>query len=466
MNSAVTFAGALSLFNTPLISITNSSFTLNNAKYGSAIAVASCKSVNLYNNVFKQNKASASAAVYWVHSLSMSEPLHLRTHNSFSENLAVYGQDYSTNPIKIKALPPTLYQSDYLYPLSHVIDIYLQDYYHHRVITDNRSDTNFYLPLDAFRSCQYNLRDVGVLGNLNSRTRNGHARFENFGASCIPGGRLNASFSMQPYVHIYPQYYNPALEMSGPGHLNSSKTDFLTVEVPFTFRRCKPGEIYNFASPRKDECLYCLESYSVYDNEDNSITSCQPCPEGSLTCFGDNIILPPGFWRWNKYATTIFQCPFGINSCIGGNYSGQPSCNTGYHGPLCGICNDLYYTSPDGNFCLPCATDSKEMPMSTLIMIAGLCLSPLIPIFYFIRKWAKAKQLSMWDYVNSFLSSNEDPNREMTAKQRKSKKNRLKWTSRFKITLATYQIIMSCPSTLGLSKSTLFNQTILFLFFI
>jgi len=186
----------------------------------------------------------------------MSEPLNLRTNNSFSENLGLYGQDYSTNPINIIAIPPSIFQSDYVHPASQIIDIHLKDYYKQTVKSDEGSNSLMFLSRDAFISCQYNTKNAILLGKLSSQTKNGIARFENFGASCIPGGKMDSTVSLQPNIPIFPKYYELASIIEGSMSVNSSQLQYFYITVPFSFRKCKVGEIFNYNSFKKDECLF------------------------------------------------------------------------------------------------------------------------------------------------------------------------------------------------------------------
>ncbi len=94
-----------------------------------------------------------------------------------------------------------------------------------------------------------------------------------------------------------------------------------------TFRKCRVGEYYeNFG------CHPCpTGTYSLSNNIDTIVSSCNICPESAVTCMLDFIQLDPGYWRISNKTSAIFECPIPAG-CIGGYTAGSELCAEGYEG--------------------------------------------------------------------------------------------------------------------------------------
>ena len=129
------------------------------------------------------------------------------------------------------------------------------------------------------------------------------------------------------------------------------------------------------------ECLLCAANYYL-PNEVNA--TCTDCPEGTAcNQNGANtqsaLQLEPDFWRVSENSVDILMCPI-PNSCKGDNGSlaslqnrevfGEAYCETGYTGPLCGVCASGAYFDPAAYACVACEDDG----------IRGLFSSPTIII--------------------------------------------------------------------------------------
>lgn len=69
--------------------------------------------------------------------------------------------------------------------------------------------------------------------------------------------------------------------------------------------------------------------------------------------------------------------------CLGGNLTGQASCDAGYLGPLCALCEWGYYTSPNGDSCMPCKGTGSVATTQILFMLAGV-VGVLFLVTYFV----------------------------------------------------------------------------------
>ena len=113
---------------------------------------------------------------------------------------------------------------------------------------------------------------VGYLqGMTSTMVRRGQATFRNMSVSCFPGGRMWISFAAQQEGFAKDLNVQNILE--------------------FKFRNCIDGEVLV-----NNECLMCpTGSYSLqYIGEK---TVCKECPSGSADCYGNVILLEPGYWR-------------------------------------------------------------------------------------------------------------------------------------------------------------------------
>ena len=290
-----------------------------------------------------------------------------------------------------------------------------------------------------------------MFGNIDAQLTGGVGHFS-FKPVCIPGGSFNATYTvyMTRLPEMFPFY--DAIQRKAPVRL-------MTADATLSFRNCRVGEKYDFFTVDKDTCSVCVNSFSMLDNQDLKILSCTPCPAGSLTCYSNQIILKRGTWRWNTYATTIFSCPF-LAGCTGGNSTGSASCNKGYLGPVCGICEWGYFISADGQRCDPC-TGQSIVSLGLIVILSifgGLAAYLVLALVWFARK----KKMTVIDAIFFIAAggAQEDENYVLTKEERLSKKSRQSWISRGKIFIATYQVIVSTPSTFNVNFGPVFTSFI------
>ena len=455
-NQAGGFGGGLSLNDiygtTSYSTVANSTFTSNRAYYGSMMALGGCRRLSIDQNVGRLNSASRGCGVFWLYS-TMSAPRNLVNNRSnvFVGNSAPYGPDYGTEGRVMVAQPRAVHLVDYT--TSNKIDAsaVVQDYYG-QLVNDDLSTASVMLKTGAPINCRFNNLRAGVFGNIDAQLVAGVARF-NFKPVCIPGGSINITYIMymSRLAEMFPYY--DAVQVNAP-------IKIITTDAFVTFRRCLTGEKYDFFTADKDSCTLCTNSYSMFDNADLSILSCKPCPPRALLCYSDQIILPAGAWRWNHFATTIFTCPFTSFGCAGGNASGLASCNVGYIGPVCGICEWGYFASSDNTKCLVC--DRANFFQLPVIVILTLLGALIIYIVYSIHAVAAKRKMSTIDALFFIAKGGEteDENYTMTKVERLNKKKRRSWISRAKIFLATYQVIISSPSTFNINFGPVFTAFI------
>ena len=324
----------------------------------------------------------------------------------------------------------------------------IQDMYG-QIVNDNSSIGSVAVAPDIPKNCGFNNYLAGVSGNLAGIVTRGVAVFA-YKTSCIPGGDFHVVYSL--VVSILPEffpYYEQVVATAG--------TKTLAAIADVYFRTCLVGEKYDFFTVAKDSCSACVNGFSIEDNSDLHIISCRPCPPNSMGCTSKYVYLYPGTWRWNEGSTTILACPY-PRGCIGLNYTGIASCDTGYSGVMCGICNWGYFPSSDGVSCAICTGQSLITPQ-LMIVLAVIIFGVILPALQQLRKFAKKKKMSMLNALLLIvLGSPEDENTIETAQDRREKKNRRSWISRYKIFSATYQVVISSSGTFQVKMGPAFTN--------
>ena len=453
-NRAGSFGGGMSLYsivapnNASTTKIFDCSMSSNRAVYGSVLAMATIRAIALTNNTIFFNFASFGGGVYWL-STTMVPPIGLVDSNSFYNNFAPYGPDYSTEAVYMVPKPLTIRVVDYVNRDNLFATATLKDFYGQQV-NDNSSLGTVGLTPGLPLHCGFNNYLAGLSGNVNSIMTRGVASF-NFKSSCIPGGYFQLTYAVvvSRAPEMFP-IYNAIVTVMAP-------VKKLTTDVQCSFRTCYVGEKFDFFTIAKDSCSKCVNGFSVEDNSDLHVTKCRPCPEGCESCNGAEVFLFPGTWRWNAASSTILFCPYPLG-CKGGNATSQESCELGYHGPMCGICDWTFFPSPDGQSCRSCVGQSLiTFPLIILCLI--LIFGVVLPAFFSLRKFAKKKKVSMGQALLLIvLGAPEDEDVFETAEDRRNRAARRSWISRFKIFSATYQIVVSSPSTFQVRTGPVFTE--------
>ena len=486
-NSASQFGGALAVNGVRMSThLVNSRWIGNTAHRGSAFVLRGVhndqqkgQNFSIVDNEASNNVASLAGTFYWIQQQGGSSgsisTKPIMSGNTY-ENNAVGGRvgylDFATEAVAIVPNPALLVFEDYrpgVFPLS--LKASIVDAYEQVIISENNSLVVLsMLTSPGSASCGYNTA-YKMSGALMSTSLVGVATFDGFSAHCTPGGKMNATLvaTIGPSSIAFPDYSS--------SYVSASTQEFLPREVYNTaplhieFRRCIQGEYFDILDTRSN-CIECTDSYSFLDNSDNSVTSCKDCPALSQTCYGDTIILEPGTWRWSEHATTIFECPYPAG-CLGGNATGQASCALGYQGALCGVCSEHYYTSSNGDECLPC-TGSGSISSSQIFIIAviGAFLFIFVSILVFqnlndailgtsesandVQEVKKEKDGYM-SSCETFCCSSDV---EMEKKEITLLKRIAGWLTpgpRVKIAIATYQIVLQTPFTFRISFGPYFS---------
>ena len=429
-NSAANFAGAVAMYDLRyLASVYNNTFNKNSAIYGSSIVMKSCSNSSFNLNKFSENNALVGGGtLYWIKGTSITSQTPLFINNKFHNNIVgaqLNMLDIATDAIMFVSNPHSLLFLDYgsLTPLSNkmtTVDAFGQLLF----FENNETMTNSLAPSQT--SCGYNAGSVSLNGKLSSTILNGESTFTGWGGVCNPGGAINVTFTtlFSSIPVDFPQYSSKLM-------VPYSETLIRKVQgsVHVQFRKCRVGEYYDFFNT-KSICVLCVNSYSFLPNLDNNIISCLACPPLALSCTGDLILLHPGTWRWNFYATTIWTCPYPAG-CIGGNATGLAACAIGYEGVMCGVCSAAFYLSSDGTSCLPC-TGSSSFSSGQLVLLVILFFIFVIVLVFYIQRYKRQQKAA------TKCLDDDEIELKRYIDDENFNKTMARWTPRFKIIISTY----------------------------
>ena len=416
-------AGGIGIYDSGVVLEANQ-FSGNNAStgYGSALYV-SASALTLRDNSFSDNWCGQAGTLFWDYFSAMSEPEGLMTWNNvFSDsNVAAYGPSVATAGVKLVLINDTYDINDYTVPAPPIV-VQLYDYYNHTVLTESRS----IVEVVEVPSYCHGL-DPYITGGINERFHEGVATFSTMSPFCAAGYNLTIRFSSSLV----------------PGN----------VEAVLFFRDCVRGEYFS-----ERVCTECpLGSYSLVEPDTYTLSElsydvCQSCPDSKEVkyCEGDDIYLKEGYWRISTDSDAISSCPKDGPSCLGGLEAGDDSCNEGYHGPLCAICNDDYYYSSTSNTCEACTTESSMVdPVFMSIFILGMLI--LIMSCYVSYKKIKGANIRTMDdlviyfFFNSAVrshSSVDDLDKKRIINQSRNLRGHVK------IYVTYFQILATLPHIL------------------
>ena len=369
-------AGAFFVADTSPVEVNDSKFIGNVAQTGSGSAIyVRASNISLSSNIFSGNEALGGGTVFWEHGSGMEEPTGLLANgNEFDDsNAAGYGPYWATEAYSMRLVDDKEVYSIVNYEaFAPLVGVTLQDAYQQTVTTDSTALASVDIPPSQDASCDN--APGFVSGSTTVTFLNGTATFSALEPLCAPNHSLILSASA------------------------SLATVADNTNFEFDFRACLRGEYYE-----ERICNPCEEgTYSFTDpiglglSEITKTLVCEQCPVEASSCYKDTIVLKSGYWRHDNDSTNILECPWDAESCLGGQSSGDASCGSGYHGPLCAICEDDYHYVPSSRTCEPCDdTASFFDPFTiTLIILIFLCL--LIAVFV-MKKVARNEAVSSVD---------------------------------------------------------------------
>lgn len=318
--------------------------------------------LNLTYNTFVGNTALFSGgAVQWLDSFPFLEG------NIMKDNLAVYGQDIASFPIKLSLLStnnsilPYQYIKDYpiltdindmasgwLY--TSAVNVALIDHYGNIVTADSAST--------AFLSSANN-SSLAISGETSKACIRGVFQFSNFTVVAAPGSSQAVLIS------------TTAVALDQRELMGDPTPYYQVVGINLHLRDCVSGESY-----LDGICYPCPEStFSLVPSD-----PCLTCPSEAI-CYGTNHMVPrAGYWRPDPTLNLFFECP-NSNACLGSpdrdHLSLTGECESGYHGNLCSVCDDDR-SSGTGSVCNTCPGFGANL---TLMAFLGLFLLIVFAVF-------------------------------------------------------------------------------------
>lgn len=301
------------------INIINSNFTKNNADSGGAIYFK-CNynrlcSMKLLGNNFLENRANFSGgAIKWFSNIPIIEQ-----NNIFSKNKGLYGDNISSQPVRLILDDPSLFKQFLEYQsgnVSSLFEFHIVDFYGQKV----KNESGF-----GFISFQNRLNENNEKNAIQIKTDK--ISFNNIKIIGTPNSYATLLISTSIIESFFDKLIFPSQNPIFQDFFDESTHSYY-LALNITFRDCKIGEIY---IPNKNICQECPFHYFSLNRND---TVCQICPENALCNGGRNIFVLPSFWRENENSTKIYSC-FNSNACLGGFNS---TCRYGYTGPLCDVC--------------------------------------------------------------------------------------------------------------------------------
>ena len=371
--------GALYVSDSSPVEVNGSKFIANVAQAGSGSAIyVRASNLSMSSNVLSGNRAFGGGTVFWEHASGMGEPAGLQADGNVFDgtNVAGYGPEWATEAHHTRLLDDTEVYSvvDY-FVFAPEVGVTLKDIYDQTVSTDSTTFATVGIASSQSASCD---DDVGFLsGSTTVSFVNGTASFSSLEPLCAPNHSLGLAVT--------------------------AVSDTVSDDTAFTygFRACIRGEYY-----QERICNPCEEgTYSFTDpgglalSEITKTLVCQPCPPEALSCYQDTMTLKPGYWRSDNDSTNILECPWDAESCLGGQSSGDASCGSGYHGPLCAVCEDEHHFVASSQTCEQCRDTSSFFDPFTITLIVLMFLCVLV-VVYIIKKILRGEKVrSVDDFI-------------------------------------------------------------------
>jgi len=427
-NTAGVAGGAIYLDSAPLFS--NFGYLIvssNEAMLGSAIALGLVtESENVINNVsISDNVATVGGTFFWLCTGICKEPLN--TNVSFRNNSAPYGKTFATQLTNIYQVSEEYQVSVYDRPLSPSIVLTFFDFYSQEIVSDNITVTEAYV--ESYE-CD------GLVGSLTSSTSenpvNGVVTYNDISAFCNPNGQLTIEYIARPSLSYF--------DISDPSYYYVVNTSV------WTFRSCNNGEKYTNGA-----CISCVNgSYSLMYEID---VGCQPCPDESFGCYGNQINLKPGYWRISTQSNTILKCPY--LGCMGGYGVDQQLCQIGYESVLCAVCSIGYYYNQDRNECLPC--EGADVISPALILIFALLFIVLLALcIYAYVKFIK-NSIQIDDNIDESALKNSKV-KDVMEKMNRFSERMGPLMAKAKIIISTFQILTTSLASFSIEMPTSYTK--------
>ena len=459
-NIAGSHGGALAVHNVwGNVDLYNLTIAGNTGTYGSGVCLRQSQNVVLGNVTFASNTAFYGATMFWIRDEHLEEskmlPPVLNGENIFVDN--VYGAaqrdilNISTEVVRIATVPTSHHLTDFVNEDSLRMHVSLSDFYGHKILLEV-GHIQLSVKAKNARGCSYNSDRSHITGTSVATSLHAEASFDGFGVNCIPGGYLNMSVISDFSIAAtnFPLYQMPSAAKQA---LFSAQRRSVEVLVPVTLRTCDMGEYYDFGdASSRSLCRVCQHGYSLQNNTDNTIISCSSCPVNSRECYSDRVVLDAGTWRYSKSSTKIFFCPL-ADGCPGGEKYGLQACAPGYTGPLCSTCDDTYVLTADRGSCQKCDEAVATISPQLLVPFALCFLLFLAALVYYCHR------LHHHHMVMHQVHPLKTPSHETVIEMQERMQTQERWfelmmkySSRIKIVLTTFQIVVLLPENLRMQR--------------
>lgn len=428
-NHCTSTGGAVSVYSSTLV-VKECIFTRNVAvQAGSSLYLVNSASVLFSNNFTSNVVEDGAGSVFWLKS-SMQEPEGLTSpqFNYFSNNIASYGPNWATEGYKLITPSKTYNITSYGVAIP-VIFVSLLDGYDQVVNTD--SSTILDVSVASMSQTCYNAAGYAT-GGLTETLADGLANFSSLQVYCAPGYSLPLEFEV----------------------LSDSRV--LVASVDLYFRDCVRGEYYS-----AQECVPCeTGTYSLDDDKSDlskmsQISVCKSCPPHTSRCEGSELYLQRGYWRISPNTDIILACPYGESGCMGGNLTGDASCDDGYEGPLCAVCSSGYALKSSTMTCVPCS-NSSGLDIVDILLLSVFGSLLLCVVYYFSRPEIRSQIKSLDDFVLFVMTklrlvdmNNNQVNKKELLDSIKQFSRRLR--ARLRVYVTMYQILSVLPFVLDLA---------------
>lgn len=384
-NNTGKFGGAIYIENSN-ITIENSIFNGNAGQSGGSIFL-SCDDTlicdwNITSNVFINNKANVSGgAIKW----KSQSPLR-NTLNVFKNNTALFGEEISSQPIKIAILKPEDFSQFNQYKSGDVtkpFQFQIIDYYKQIVQSTNGFGL---ISLKTDRINEIN----SLIGSLAIEIIENKLTFDALTLVASPNSVaaliLTTSLIQTFYKNLLDTGHG-AEEMFTERENNSTKQYEFVIQV--FLRSCQIGEIF---LKDKNICQRCSAGQFSLSTDDSA---CFECLSHAVCHGGADISLNPGYWRQSNSSKKIYECIID-GACLGGSKF-EDSCLSGYSGPLCDVCvsnGSIQYYKYGGSKCDSC----NDLNPLGFIFFAFFYLFLIVYVGFTIKKNIDSSEKTKLDY--------------------------------------------------------------------
>ena len=383
-NRAGGSGGALYLTDSTQVKVNVSVFSRNNVRAGSGSAIfARATTLSTSFNNFSGNVASTGGGtVFWEQASGMQEPAGLQTGGNLFDgtNTAGYGSSWATEAHHLRLLDDKEQFSIVDYEaFAPPVTVKLEDVYDQTVATDSTSFVTVDIPLSQSNSCD---DEPGFVSGTTTITFvNGTAYFSALEPLCAPNHSLGLSVTAQ----------------------STSVTSEAVFQ--FDFRACVQGEYFEerICNPCEGGTYSFTDPQELPLSELEKTSVCQPCPPQAYSCYKNTMTLKQGYWRSNNDSTNIYECPWDADSYLGGESGGDASCGSGYHGPLCAVCEDDHHFVQSSQKCEPCDDTLSFFDPFALTVLALVFVGVSVAM-YLIKKIVRGeKVISLDNFFALFL---------------------------------------------------------------